>query len=147
MSRRSVLLLVLVGGSAFLLVSFLLARVISASSDERGAVVALVKEQARGDTRAMVARIDGCDESAACKAHAADLVKRLSAPGRVSVLNVKAPGFSLGGRTGTTRVAWRTAANDPFVQCVRSRRTGNPLSGYSVRILAISDPIGDESSC
>jgi hypothetical protein len=121
--------------------------VIAASNDERAVTVALVKDQAHGDTRAMIARIDGCQGSAACRAHAADLVRRLGAPGRVSILNVKAPGFSLAGRTGTTRIAWRTASNDPFVQCVRSRRTGDPLSGYTVRILSVSAPIGDESSC
>jgi hypothetical protein len=146
-SRRSVLLIVALGGLIFLLASFLLARVISAANDERAVAVELVKDQARGDAGAMVATIDGCDESPACRAHVADLVRRLSGRGRVEVLNVKAPGFSLGGHTATTRVAWRTGTHDPFVQCVRARRTGDPLAGYTVRVLALSDPIGDESSC
>ena len=147
MSRRSVLLIAVLGGIAFLVVSFLLARVISAANDERAAAVALVKDQGEGDAQGMVARIDGCDRSPACKAHVADLVRRLSGPGRVHVLNVKAPGFSFAGRTGTTRIAWRTGDNDPFVQCIRARRTGDPIAGYQVRILSVSDPIGDESSC
>jgi len=146
-SRRSIVLLVVLGGLAFLVVSFLLARLIGAANDERAVAVALVKAQGKGDTPDMVARIDGCDQSAACQAHVADLVRRLSAPGRVNVLNVKAPGFSLGGHTATTRVAWRTGDRDPIVQCIRARRTGNPLAGYTVRILSVSDPIGDESSC
>jgi hypothetical protein len=146
-SRRAVLVLIVIAGLAFLTVSFLLARVLTASNSERGVAVALVKDQAKGDARGMIDRIGGCDRSAACRAHVADLVRRLSAPGRVSVLNVAAPGFSLTARTGTTRIAWRTGNGDPFVQCMRARRTGDPVSGYSVRVISLSDPIGDESSC
>jgi hypothetical protein len=146
-SRRSVLLLVVVGGLVFLVVSFLLTRVIAAANDERAAAAALVKDEGEGNASRMSRQIDGCDRSPACKAHVADLVRRLSGPGRVHILNVKAPGFTLGGRTATTRIAWQTGNANPFVQCIRSRRTGDPLSGYTLRILAISDPIGDESSC
>jgi len=33
------------------------------------------------------------------------------------------------------------------VQCVRVRRTGSVLEGFGVRVLALSDPIGRETSC
>jgi hypothetical protein len=141
------LFLVVVLGGAFLVVSFLLTRVLTASNTERAAAIELVKAQERGDVPDLVGRIDGCDRRPACRAHAADLVRRLSRPGKVSILNVKAPGLSLVGRTGTTRIAWQAGRTDPVVQCVRARRTGDPVLGYDVRVLSISNPIGDESSC
>ena len=147
MSRRRALLLIVVLGSAFLFVSFLLARVLTASNSERSAAISLVKAQEGGDVEELVDRIDGCRAKPACRAHAADLTRRLSRAGKVSVLNVKAPGFSLTSRTGTTRIAWQAGTSDPIVQCVRARRTGDPLLGYDVRVLSLSDPIGDESSC
>jgi hypothetical protein len=146
-SRRRALFLVVVLGGAFLVVSFLLTRVLTAANSERVAAIEVVKAQERGDVQNLVERIDGCREKPACRAHAASLVRRLSRPGKVSILNVKAPGFSLTGRTGTTRIAWQAGSTDPVVQCVRAERTGDPVLGYDVRVLSLSDPIGDESSC
>jgi hypothetical protein len=146
-SRRTVLLLAVVGGVAFLVVSFLLTRVLTASNSERAAAIELVKAQERGDVEELVDRIDGCRERPGCPARIAALTRRLSRPGEVSILNVKAPGFSLTSRTGTTRVAWQAGTADPIVQCVRARRTGDPLLGYDVRVLSLSAPIGNESSC
>ena len=147
MSRRSVLLLVVVIGGAFLAISFLLARVISAANAEREAAIELVKDQAGGNLAAVLGRIEGCGLRPPCRVPATRLVARLRHPGHVSILNVKAPGFSIGGRTAVTRIAWRAGNGPPVVQCVRARRTGDPFGGYRVTVLSLSAPIGSESAC
>jgi hypothetical protein len=146
-SRRALVLALAGGVLAFLAVSFLFARVLSAGSDERGVAIAVIKAQARGDAGAVLALLDGCRSRPACAARVRATVARERRPGRVDVLNVRSPSFSLGARTGTTRVAWRARGGLPVVQCVTARRTGNPLAGYDIRVLALSAPIGREASC
>ena len=54
----------------------------------------------------------------------------------VKIVSVKSTAnSSLGSSTGTTRVAWTVIGRLPVVQCVRVRRSGNVLSGVSVRLL------------
>lgn len=145
--RRGFLLLALCGALLFLAASLLVARVVSAGADERGAAVAVVKAQARGDDRAVLAQLATCARRPACAARMRRMVARLRRPGSIDVLNVRSPPFALGARTGTTRVAWRAGVGLPLVQCVTARRTGNPLSGYDIRLVALSAPIGREASC
>lgn len=54
---------------------------------------------------------------------------------------------ALGPRTGPTRVVWRRPGQLPVVQCVLVRRGGNALSGPSVTLLRISDPIPRLAGC
>jgi hypothetical protein len=145
--RRGFLLLALCGALLFVAASFLVARVVSAGSDERGAAVAVVKAQARGDDRAVLRLLASCARRPACAERVRRMVARLRRPGGVDVLNVRSPPFSLGARTGMTRIAWKVGTGLPLVQCVTAKRTGNPLRGYDIRLLALSAPIGREASC
>jgi len=146
-SRRPLALAVAGGVIVFLFLSFLVARVLSAGSDERSAAVAVLKAQARGDSGAVIGLITGCRPRPACTARVRAMVARERRPGRFDVLNVRTPSFALGARTGTTRVAWRANGGLPVVQCVTARRTGNPLAGYDIQVLSVSAPIGREAHC
>ncbi len=146
-SRRPLALAIAGGVIVFLLLSFLIARVLSAGSDERSAAIAVVKAQARGDAGAVLGLLDGCRPRPGCAARVRAMVARERRPGRFDVLNVRSPSFALGARTGTTRVAWRANGGLPVVQCVTARRTGNPLAGYEIRVLSLSAPIGREAHC
>lgn len=146
--RRRTVALLLLGVAAFLVVSALLARVLAANGAERTAIDALLRAQVRGDAAAMAAQIDGCAASAACRARVAANAAGLHGPGPVVILRLDAStSFSLGGSTGTARVAWNTKSRLTVVQCVRVRRGGNPIGGLSIHLLALSPPIGRESSC
>jgi hypothetical protein len=133
--------------AAFLLASALVARVLAARSDERAAAIAVVKAQARGDQREVLRLLDGCRPRPNCQTRVRRTVLRLRRPLAVEVLNVSDPGISLGSRTGATRVAWRTGSELPVVQCITSRRTGDPLVGYEIELLDLSAPIGREAGC
>lgn len=102
---------------AFLAVSALVARVIGAASTVRGEVTDAIKRQPSAGDGARILRIDGV------------------------------AGFAVTGRTDTARVAWRSGDRLPVVQCVRVRRQGDPVSGYDVAVLRISEPIGREEEC
>lgn len=132
---------------AFLVASALVARVLAAGSDERSAAIAVIKAQVRGHERTVLALLPGCAQRPACLARVRGNIARLRRSGAVSVLNVRTPGFTLGGRTGATRIAWRTGTALPVVQCVTARRTGGPIAGYQVRLLDLSAPIGRQASC
>jgi hypothetical protein len=56
--------------------------------------------------------------------------------------------FSLGGgSTGVARVVWTAPTRTTVVQCVTVRRGGSVLHGLSIDVLALSSPIGHQSSC
>jgi hypothetical protein len=65
-SRRRKVLLAAVGVVVFLGISLLLARYLSTENTERDAVYALLRDQARGDAKAMLRHLDACD--APCRA-------------------------------------------------------------------------------
>jgi hypothetical protein len=104
---------------AFVAVSALLARMLTVGNAERRAVVAVVRAQpdARRSSDFRVLRFDG--------------------PG----------GLPLNGREGTARIAWKAGRALPVVQCVKLRTDGNPVTGYSVRVLALGAPIGRLAGC
>jgi hypothetical protein len=132
----------------FLGVSALLARVFSANGAERSAITALVQAEARGDAAAMIAAIDGCRSSPACRQRAAGNAAALKRPGAISILELNpSTDFSLGGTVGTARVAWRAGQSLPVVQCVRVRRTGNAISGLRVQLLELSARIASDANC
>lgn len=147
--RRRVTLLVL-AVVAFLAVSFELARYLSTETSERNAVLALLRDQARGDAAGMLARLDGsCARTRACRARVTANARRLRRPGEVKILAYRSKtAYALGAKTGPTRVAWTIVDRQlPVVQCVLVRRSGTALAGRSVTLLRISGPIGREAAC
>jgi hypothetical protein len=68
--------------------------------------------------------------------------------GHVSILTIQSSaGFSLTGTTGAARVAWTVGSSLPIVQCVRVRRAGNVVSGFSVQLLAITSKLKGDATC
>lgn len=134
---------------AFLAISAALARVLSANGAERTAITKLLEAQAMGDAGEMVRRIDGCEREPACRATAEENARRLRSSGSLDLVRLDpSTSFSLGGgATDTARVVWRTPTRTTVVQCVEVRRGGDVLGGLSVDLLALSRPIGRETSC
>jgi hypothetical protein len=149
MRRRRTAFLIAAGFGVFVFLglSFLLARGLTGSSAERGAVLEVLEAQAGGDARAVLAKLPACRAEPACVRVTEARVAELQRPGEVEILNYEpSTRLSLTRRTGSGRVAWRAGAGLPVVQCVRVRREG-PLTGGGVTLLAFSDPIGLEDSC
>ncbi|HEX7298459.1 MAG TPA: hypothetical protein VF257_05600 [Solirubrobacteraceae bacterium] len=147
MSRRRKVLLAAAGVVVFLAVSLLLARYLSTENRERDAVYALLRDQARGDARAMLARLDGCD--APCRADVASNARRLARPGEVKILAYQSStSYALGPAQGPTRVAWTIIDRQlPVVQCVEIQRTGTVLAGRGINLRRLSVPIDRQGSC
>jgi hypothetical protein len=142
------LAVIVVAVAAFLAVAFFLARWLSTENVERDRVTELLGAQARGDGAAMLDLLDGCARRPACAAAARNDARALRSPGKVEiVLYESGTSYSLGAATGRTRVVWRTPSRLTTVQCVDVRRTGNVLSGPSVSLTGLSEPIGRTSSC
>ncbi|HZE06345.1 MAG TPA: hypothetical protein VE127_14035, partial [Solirubrobacteraceae bacterium] len=88
MRRRSVIALICLAVVLFLVITVLFTRAIGVGDAQTAAVTQLVKDEAAGDTAALVALIDGCGRSAACRTRAAELTHSLSRPGKVEVVQV-----------------------------------------------------------
>jgi hypothetical protein len=146
-SRRRLVTLIAVGAIVFLAISFLLARYLSTENRERDAVYALLRDQARGDARAMLERLDGCD--ARCRANVEANARRLKRAGEVKILAYSSStSYSLGHAEGPTRVAWTIVNRQlPVVQCVQVERTGNVLAGATINLLRLSVPIDRQGTC
>jgi hypothetical protein len=148
MRRATVIGLSVLGVVVFLVISALLARALSVGGAEESAVTALVRAEARGDQSAAVAAIDGCANSAACRARVAANATALKRPGSVQILEFNSSaGFSLGSTLGTARVAWLVGGSLPRVQCVRVQRAGDVFSGYRVKLLKVSVRIRSNADC
>jgi hypothetical protein len=147
--RRRIVLLVAVGTVVFVACSLVLARWLTAENRERDAVYALLRDQARGDARAMLARLDGCRDDARCRALVAADARRLRRPGAVKILAYRsATAYALGDEEGPTRVAWTIVNRQlPVVQCVAVERRGNALTGHDIVLRRVSAPIAREGSC
>ena len=146
MSRRRLVLLA-AGALAFLAVALLLARYLTTENRERDAVYALLRDQARGDASAMLARLDGCQ--ARCRADVEANARRLARPGQVKILAYQSStSYALGAAEGPTRVAWTIVDRQlPVVQCVQVQRTGNVLAGRGINLRRLSVPIDRLASC
>ena len=147
--RRRPAVLIAAGFAAFVFLglSFLLARGLSGAGAERGKVLDVLEAQASGDAAAVLEQLPACRAEPACVQLTRARVTRLERPGAVQILNYQPSArLTLTRHTGTGRVAWRAGQSLPVVQCVRVRREG-PLTGGGVQLLALSDPIGLESSC
>lgn len=148
MGRSRRILLLAVAVVAFLLVSAALARVLSANGAERTAIKDALSAQASGDPAALIAAIDGCAQSAECRATATANAARLRSGGELELVRLDlSTGFSPFDTTGTARIVWTTPTRLTVVQCARVHRDGNAVSGIEVKLLALSRPIGRETSC
>lgn len=148
MRRPLILGLIVIGVVLFLAISAILARVLSVSGAEQGAITSLLQAEARGDSAAMTSEITGCSRSAACRQRVAQDATKLSRSGKVTILELnQSAGFSLISTTGTARVAWRAGTGLPIVQCVRVRHAGNALSGLRVELLEVSLRIRTNADC
>lgn len=148
MRRRTLLSLIALGALVFLVISALLARAFSANGAEQTAITNLVKAEAAGNEARMLSRIDGCEQSASCRARIAHDAADLKRQGSVSIINLQpSTSFSLSGTTGTARVAWRAGSSLPIVQCVRVRRSGDVISGLHVHLLELSARIKSNHQC
>jgi hypothetical protein len=140
-------LLIACGVLVFLGISFLLARWLAVENVERDDIVTLLAAQARGDAKAMLGQLHGCDRS--CRANVLRDARRLKRPGSVLILaDQSQTAYSLTGAVGETRVAWKSSSSRlPVVQCVKVERSGNVLSGVVIRLLAVGVPIPDTADC
>jgi hypothetical protein len=147
--RRAYILAIAAAIVVFLIVSALLARIFSANSAEQSAITSLVKDEARGDTGAVIGDIAECRTSPACRTRAAENATALKHSGAVSIIQIQpSTSFSIAGTLGTARVAWNVAGRShPIVQCVRVHRTGNVITGLRVELLEVSRRINSESGC
>ena len=139
--------LIVVSVIVFVAVSFVLARWLSTENRERDAIYALLVDEARGDARAMHARLTGCEGR--CAATVEANARRLKTPGAPKILRLDSKtAYAIGSASGTTRVAW-TVINRrlPVVQCVAVERAGSALAGRRLVLRSISAPIGGEDSC
>lgn len=147
MSRAARISLVAFGVFAFLAVSALLARALTATGTERAAVLELVRAQARGEAETVLGDLPACAAEPACAATTRERTARLRRPGEVRLLRFEpSVGLTLTRQSGPARVAWAAGGGRPVVQCVRVRREG-PLTGGGVELLALSAPIDGEASC
>jgi len=148
-SRRTLIPLIALGVLVFLAISFELARYFNTETQERNAVFVLLKDQARGDAAAVIARLDGCASDPACRATATRNAARLRRSGEVKILAYDSKtAYALGDKQGPTRVAWTVIDNGlPVVQCVEVERTGTVLAGRAIRLRRLSPPIDRQGTC
>lgn len=146
--RRLYLVGIVLALLLFLLISAVLARVLSIDGTEQTAITLLIRDEAAGNQPAMIGRIKGCGSSAACRARVAADATALRRSGAVSILQLQpSAGFSLTSTVGTARVAWIAGSSLPVVQCVRVRRAGDALTGFQVELLKLSRRIASDSNC
>jgi len=147
--RRALVPFAIAALLTFVALSFLLARYLNTETQERGAVFALLQDQARGDARAMLGRLEGCAEDPRCAATTDDNARRLERPGEVKILAYdSATAYALGSARGPTRVAWTVIDRGlPVVQCVDVERRGSVLAGRAIRLHRLSAPIDRQGTC
>jgi hypothetical protein len=137
-----------VGIVGFLAISVLLGRWLTVDNAERDQVETLLRAQASGDGAALARDIDGCSADPACRARMAQQARRLRSGGRVEIVAYDSQtAHAFGAKDGATRVVWKTPSRLTTVQCVQIRRTGNVISGPSVTVTALSEPIGRQAGC
>jgi hypothetical protein len=139
-----------VAGVILVFGSVVLARFLSVENAERDADLALIEAEARGDATSMLDQISGCRASTACVASVRANVAnpRLRRRGAVKILALSsATAYSLGGASGSTRLAWTVIGALPVVQCVDVRRTGNFVTGIHVHVIGLSAPIANNGKC
>jgi hypothetical protein len=140
------LVLIVVTGAVFLLISGLLARWLSLENVERGAILTLLTAEARGDTTGMLAHLYHCD--ARCRSFVVSDARLLRRSGKVLILaDQSQTAYAATSTVGDTRIAWKAGTALPIVQCITVSRSGNAISGLTVRLLAIGGRIPSQSDC
>lgn len=148
MRRLRLFLLIGLGLVIFLVISAVLARVLSVDGAERSAIDSLIQAEAAGNAASMSRQIHDCAQSPDCQRRVAQDASELRRRGPVKILTLgSSAGFSLGSTVGTSRVAWRAGGALPVVQCVRVRRAGDALRGLRIELLEISRRINSEATC
>ena len=146
MRGRRRIVLIAVAALLFLAISIALARWLSVENVERSDVLAALVSEARGDAAGMLAQLHDC--AGRCRAVVTANARALKRPGQVLILAYQsATAYALSSETGDTRVAWKAGNRLPVVQCVRVSRTGNALSGLTVRLLAVGPEIPSTNDC
>ena len=139
----------IVGGLiVFVAVSAVLGRIFTVDGAEQAAVTALLIDEAHGNAAGVIARIDGCGSSAACRAKVTATVAKLHRSGDVVVVNyTPSSGFSLSSTNGVGRVAYTIGNSMPIVQCLRIHRSGNPITGVTIHLRVLSRRIAGGADC
>lgn len=134
----------------FLVISFFLARWLTADNRERSYVTDLLTYQAKGNAGAMLGLMPACDGNAGCRARVRSLARRFSGAGDVKIIRYdSATTQALGSEQGPTRVAWQAGGPDSriWVQCIDVTRSGVAFLGGKVALDSIGYPIAGEGSC
>lgn len=134
----------------FLVISFFLARWLTADNRERSYVTDLLTYQAEGDSRAMLAMMPSCAAEPACRRTTVGLARRFDGGGKVNIVRYdSSTARALGSEKGPTRVAWQDGGptSRVWVQCFEVTRSGVAFLGGSVRIDRIGVPIDGEAPC
>src|SRR5688572_30571588 len=114
MRRPAVVTAIVFGAVVFLTISLLLARGLSGAGVERARTIEVLEAQARGDARAVLARLPACRRVPACVTGAERRVRRLAGPGEVEVLSFQPSSrLTVTRQTGSARVAWRVGEGPP----------------------------------
>jgi hypothetical protein len=148
--RRRRTLLIAAALVVFVVVSGLLAQVLTGATPEREPILALLRAQASGDAAGMLRELPDCDAQPGCPARIEALARRLKRPGKPKILSLGSDtAYGFGRSTGPTRVAWTTleSGGAATVQCVEVRRDFSLTSGASATLLRLGGPIDPESSC
>lgn len=135
--------------TAFLVVSFAVARWLTQDSRERSVVTDLLRAQARGDASAMLALLDGCAAGTTCRSDVERNAATLRGSGDLRIVRYdSSTARATGDRHGPTRVAWTRGADQPVtVQCVTVDRRALALLGADITLAAIGRPIQGEAAC
>lgn len=148
MSRAGRIGLLAAAVAVFVVLSLVIARVLTIGNAERDAVYRLVRAEAAGDQAAVLSRVHGCAGDTACVARVRRTIARVQSPGTAKLLRFDGPGgIAVTGRSGSARVAWKVGAALPVVQCMRLRTTGDPVGGYTVRITRVDEPTALDEPC
>ena len=141
MSRRRRRLWIAAAVIVFLAISFELARWLTLENAERSDIISLLTAQARGDRAAMTAQLHDC--TPACMADVRFDASHLRSRGAVEILaDQSQTAYAVTSATGFTRIAWKTSKQPlPVVQCIVVERSGNVVSGLTVRLLRVSRPL------
>lgn len=142
--------MIVVLASAFLVVSYFVARWLTADNRERNDVTELLDYQARGDAAGMLGLMPACSASPACRSRVRLLARRFAGGGEVKILRYDSgTARSLGAAEAPTRVAWQDGSPDSriWVQCVQVTRSGVAFLGGRVALDSIGAPIDGEASC
>ncbi len=137
------------GVTAFLLVSFFVARWLTAENREREAVTELIRAQTGGDADAMLSLLDGCSTRPRCRSLVEQNARTLKRPGGVRILRIdSATSHAVLAKSGETRVAWDTGGTSfPVVQCVEVERRGVPVLGGPIVMREIGPKIKGDAGC